>query len=356
MIGLLVVLVGIIALISALSARDPLQEMGLLPTDTPTPTATPTATPTLTPTPTPPFPPKAEDEVLIVIATFHHTEGVANTAAHDEIKRAIEQEAGSLNLRVEVAPKSLKADDREGANALGDRYDASLVIWGQDTGVRVSVNFYNRKQPDVHAADVQIEETSRTQIAAPSEYAAFVTQDLPQQLTFLALFAVGQSYYAEEAYEESARVIEKAVAVLERQADVIEGAADAYFRLGWLYYGPHSPLDDLEKARANYNHVLELDFKNSKAYHNRGVIYYVIGEYRQALGDFTHALELNSENATFYYSRGRNIHRAYGMKRNRSPSRNENSTQRRRGAEFLTLILSILWIPVPLGVTCMPFT
>jgi hypothetical protein len=57
--------------------------------------------------------------------------------------------------------------------------------------VRVTVNYLNLKQPYFHAAEVQISETERTQLANPSAYARFVTSDLPGQLTFLSLFAIG---------------------------------------------------------------------------------------------------------------------------------------------------------------------
>jgi tetratricopeptide (TPR) repeat protein len=252
------------------------------------------------------FPAEARDETLIVIATFHRTEGTQDVDAHNEIRRAIAREAQTLdlaNLRIEVAPESLEAHDRAGAEALGARYDASLVIWGADTGVRVTVHFYNRKQPELDAADVRIDETARTQIAAPSEYADFVTQDLPGQLTFLAFFAVGQTYYAEEAYAESARVIERAVAVLERQTDVIEGAAEAYFRLGWLY---HVPLNEIDKATDKYTRALELNPELAEAYNNRGVTYNEIGEYAKAEADYTRALELNPAYAEAYNNRGNN--------------------------------------------------
>jgi hypothetical protein len=54
---------------------------------------------------------------------------------------------------------------------------------GADTSVRVTVNYLNLKQPYFHAAEVQISETERTQLANPSAYARFVTSDLPGQLT-----------------------------------------------------------------------------------------------------------------------------------------------------------------------------
>ena len=181
--------------------------------------ATPTPLPTRLTTPLP-FAPAGEDETLILIATFHHTEGVADTDAHNEIRRAIEAAIAELevtNLRVEVEPTRLTGDDQAEAKKLGERYGASMVIWGADTGVRVTVNFLNLKEPDYGAAAVQISETERTQLANPSAYARFITNDLPGQLTFLALFAVGQSYFTQTDYAAAIRVIDRAVAALPAQ-------------------------------------------------------------------------------------------------------------------------------------------
>jgi len=250
------------------------------------------------------FPKEREGEVLIVIANFQYSENLPNTEAHNEIKRAIEEAADDLDfagLRVAVDPNTcLTAADRADAQALGDRYNASLIIWGADTGVRVSVNFYNRKQPDFEAAAVRLEETLRTQIAAPSEYAAFITQDLPAQLTFLSLFAVGQSYYAAETYPASAQAIEAAVARL-GDSPTIEGAANAYFLLGWLY---QVFLPDNALALVYYTRALELNPMYAEVYNCRGVIYADMGEYVKALADFTYQLELTPEDAEAYNNRG----------------------------------------------------
>jgi len=253
------------------------------------------------------FPAEQEGEVLIVIANFYYSDNLTNTEAHNEIRRAIEQardEVNFANLRVEVAPIRLRAEDRVGAVALAERYNASLLIWGADTGVRVAVNFYNHKQPDFDAAAVQIDETMRTQIAAPSEYATFITQDLPIQLTFLSFFAVGQSYYAAENYPASAHAIEAAVARLS-DAQPFEGAADAYFYLGWLY---QYPLPDLPQALAAYTRALELDPDYAKVYNNRGITYWGLGEYALALADLTCALELAPDLTEVYSNRGSTYH------------------------------------------------
>lgn len=288
-----------------------------------------------------PFPPATDKETLIVIATFHHTEGIADTDAHNEIRRAIETaitELNVTNLRVEVEPTRLTGDDQDAARKLGERYGASMVIWGADTGVRVTVNFLNLKEPDYEAAAVKISETERTQLANPSAYARFITNDLPGQLTFLALFAVGQSYYIQADYPQAIRVIEKAVAVLPPQLAPTQGAAEAYFRLGWLYHKqsqfnqaivayteaikhtydplawPHAyraaayyQQGNYEQAIADTNNAIKLDQKFdhiSFVYIIRGAAYYQKENYQQAIADFTEAIELGAEDAATYFLRG----------------------------------------------------
>ena len=138
--------------------------------------------------------------------------------------------------RVAVSSVPIAADDQDRtASKLGKQYDASMVIWGADTGVQVTVNFLNLKHPDFDAAHVQISETQRTQIANPDAYASFVNRDLPGQLSFLSLFAVGQSYYNRNAFVDSIKLIETGIADLAPNRSQIEGLAEAYFRLGWLY-------------------------------------------------------------------------------------------------------------------------
>jgi tetratricopeptide (TPR) repeat protein len=256
------------------------------------------------------FPSAREDEILILVATFHHSERVVNTEAYNEIRRAIQEAAKELsfsNLRVEVEPTRLAADDREGAEKLGKRYNASMVIWGADTGVHITVNFLNLKQPHFAAAEVQISETERTQLANPSAYASFVTRDLPSQLTFLSLFAIGQSYYIEGAYADSIRVIERAVGSLTSETEPLEGLADAYLLLGWLY---QSPMDNYDRAIADYDQAIKLKPDFAEAYYNRGTAYTHKGDYGRAIADFDQVIYLKPDDAEAYTVRGS----AYALK------------------------------------------
>ncbi len=273
----------------------------LAATHTPMPSATPV--PTVTPTPLP-FAPAAEGETLIVIAKFHNTAEV-DVEAHNKIRRAINRELAKLDssaIRVEVDFNTeLTPDQRAQAIALGKRYDGSMVIWGEDTGAEVYVSFLNLRQPELTAAEVNIAENERVAIANPSAYAQFVTEDLPEQLTYLALFAVGQSRYLAAEYSEARTIIQTAVDTIDLTSQQPAGIADAYFRLGWLYEQPPAAP---EKIIAYYTQAIDLGMNRAVVYNNRGVAYVDRGEIETAITDYDRALALDPTYSLAWANRG----------------------------------------------------
>lgn len=161
--------------------------------------------------------------------------------------------------------------------------------------VELIASFLNLRQPGFAAADVDIEETERTQLANPSQYAQFVTRDLPGQMAFLALFALGQSYFLNNDYPAAINTIGSAVAAAGpadsgttsgQTSAIAQGLAEAYFRLGWLYEQPPA---NLNASIASYSKVIELDPQNARAYNNRGVAYHDQGNLQQAIADYSRA-------------------------------------------------------------------
>ncbi|MFN8488262.1 MAG: tetratricopeptide repeat protein [Caldilineaceae bacterium] len=249
------------------------------------------------------FPPAAQNETLILIATFQVTEGNRNTLAQREIRDKLRekiQELHETNLRVEMEPMVLNSDQRAEAEALGKRYGASIVIWGDDTGARVTVNFLNLREPDFAAASVMISETTRTQLANPRAYAQFITADLPQQMTFLSLFAIGQSYYLATKYVLARERIDTAIKMLTPDT-LLPGLANVYFLLGWLYL--QSP-KNFERAIDDYSKAIQLDSNNASFYNNRGNALYALGKYKQAIQDYDQSIKLEPGLAQTYHNRG----------------------------------------------------
>lgn len=98
-------------------------------------------------------------------AGFHET-AAARSEPHVKIQRAIKEMAAEVNLdslRVELEPAVLRANQRAEAEGPGNLYNAGIIIWGEDTGVQVRVNFLNLKQPEFYAGEVTINEVERVQ-------------------------------------------------------------------------------------------------------------------------------------------------------------------------------------------------
>jgi tetratricopeptide (TPR) repeat protein len=290
-----------------------------------------------------PFPSEQEDETLIVIATFYRTEGVVDVAAHYEIRNAIQGKIDELNLenvRVELEPTSIESSDRAQAEATGKRYNASLIIWGADTGIRQEINFLNLKGPYLFAADITITETEKTQLAQPEAYAQFVTEELPGQLTYLSFYALGQAEYIRSNYDQAIEYVKTAITTLPNtsQLNTSELALDtAYYGLGWMYQitgrmtsaleaytqaitinpqyakaftnrgNVYGELDEFEKAIADYDKSISLNPEDSivvVALNNRGLAYLGQGQFDAAISDFTQAIELDPQDADLFNNRG----------------------------------------------------
>lgn len=238
-----------------IACRQPLIANLCSPTVTPTATVTTTATPIPTPTVTPtplPIHPAAEGETLIIIATFHG-ELANRDEPHVMIKEGIEKgisklqaenRLGNLNLRVAIHPQKLTGGEEMQPTIIGFArpYSATVVIWGDVTGTRVRVNFLNLQRSNFDMSrPASIEEKQRTFVADPQAYNNLINYDLPAQMSFLTLFPIGQFYYINKEYADAAQVIEQAIAVLP-EGTKIEGVAEAYFLLGWLYQAlPNEP-------------------------------------------------------------------------------------------------------------------
>ncbi len=253
--AIIIVVLAIVGI--GLAATLPQSIASAIPTNTAVPL--PTSTPL-------PFEPAADDQTLIVIATFYRAEGLLqNAEVHNEIRRAIQANIDELDLgnevQVKVEPTILRTENRDEVEALGNQYNATLIIWGEETSTRIEVSFLNLKEPDFDAAETTISETESTQIASianPEAYSTIVLEDLPGQISFLSFFALGQTAYSQENNEEAIVLLETAVTSLHNLNQLDNSALQidsAYFRLGWLY----QIANKLSSAIANYDQAIAIN-------------------------------------------------------------------------------------------------
>ena len=225
---------------------------------------------------------RVSSETLIIIASFYYTEGNKNTEVHNEIVQALRRELLRLNLtniRIETTKETIRAGEDEVAEAIGAQYDADIIIWGEDTGARVAVNFLNRRATQMGMDSlITINETDRTQIADPPAYSQFITNDLPKQVTFLSLYAIAQTSDRNSAI----KLLEQSVVSLPNET-ALYGLANAYYTLGDWYYGPGQ---NLQLAIDYYSRSIQAGNNSTTVYHNRGIARWKVGDRVGAVEDF----------------------------------------------------------------------
>ena len=77
--------------------------------------------------------------------------------------------------------------------------------------------------------------------------------------------------------------------------------AQQYFDEAYKY----SIEGEYQKAIANYDEVIRLDFQLPKTYRNRGLAYFYLDQHDRAINDFDEAIRLDPQYALAYANRGR---------------------------------------------------
>ena len=293
-----------------------------LPTSTITPTLTPSPTNVPIPTATPlAFAKSAEEETLIIIFPFYTAEGIRDDLPHRIIHDALEERAIELpieNFRAEIYPESLVINDLEEVKEIGNLYDASIIIWGEQTGIKVQVNLYNlmREDDEVYFQNVALQETIRTQANASNEvYSQYILEELPTQVNFYILLSLAQEKGFQNNFEESLTMLGGAINNLGEASVPIGDLGDAYNYLAWLL--SHIELTGSDLTAESYNKAIELFSEaialnpQASAYSDRGLVFSLIDETEAAFADFNVAIELEPENANLYFNRAK-IHRTQG--------------------------------------------
>ncbi len=251
----------------------------------------------------------SEQEQLIIIAQFLHSDTVRDRDIAEELKsgmvKAIE-ELSLENIRIETVYTRLLSNDVDNARKIGNQYKAHATIWGTDTGQRVTFNVLNLRQLSSDEtkllstlADFDVNDS--TFIIPPSGHNRFSSVNFFENRAFISSLMLGQLYDIEKNYQDAILVLAKTMASVNMAFPPVDGLATTYFRLGWIY---HVPMDNPTLSMRYYSQALELDPSFVNAYNNRGVLRLFSNDPTGALADFDQALRLNPKLVGALMSRG----------------------------------------------------
>jgi tetratricopeptide (TPR) repeat protein len=244
-----------------------------------------------------PFSPASEGEVLVIVTDFVGSEGAA---ASSRIVRALDrrvQESGLENVRIEALPGEAPRRAEE-AMAIGQQYNATLVIWGVYDGIVVEP-FYEVVE---NQASIETRVSLGATAAGLPTFSAYVVEGLPHQFEYLMLFSLGQLAYFSQDYEQAISLFDEAVAAI---GDPGEGGQSLGLDTLYFYRGfSNRRLGHNEAAIQDYGAVIALNPEFVRAYKNRGTAYYYLGDYEAAIADYGRAIELDPTDSGTYYNRG----------------------------------------------------
>ena len=254
------------------------------------------------PTPTPLFTTPAElDEILILIAEFKSKESeptyIVGERIYNELDAQISQ-AKLSNVRLEFIPAELTPKITTDARKLGQVYSSTFIIWGLIDEARIDAHFSITDPASEDLAGLSPIKKLRDPLDL-REFNIFVGDELPNQITFLATFAIGQIYFRNDNYQEAERIFELG---LENSLQDIpkETLANVHFYRG---YTAHN-LGQLEKALEQYEQAIALAPSLYQAHYNRGVVHQNLGLFEEAISDFSNAIANKPDLIIAYINRG----------------------------------------------------
>jgi tetratricopeptide (TPR) repeat protein len=242
--------------------------------------------------------PAAEDEILILVSEFTRAGGDLgfNVAGRLEEGLQVAVEAQELEgVRVETYPEVIDSDEL--ALGLLEEMNAALVVWGEYDSGRVVAQMFSR---DLRG---EVFPGEKNWVLDRSEaLPATINLDLPLEVNWLALFAIGRSLQVQGMYPLAQKAYESALQYVQGNAT---REAQLYFYLG---YAEASKADgDLDRTIAYYSEVLNRDPDHHSALNNRAVVYMNRNDYgdlERARADLERALELAPQDVTKYHNLG----------------------------------------------------
>jgi tetratricopeptide (TPR) repeat protein len=248
---------------------------------------------------------QARKEKVIVLLTHIDGPKPKEYGVTDQlIARLNEEFQDSSNILLETLPETVtESQGSERARALGEEYQADLVIWGwynvTSSDALLTIHFENLSEQKY--LPLEASESHQLQ-AAVAELDSFRLQrKLGDDLSQLVFFIRGMSYYKSGAYEQALADFET---ILTTSDHLFLEEFNLYFYRGnsYLFRGQY------KRAIEEYDQALELNPSDAEAYNNRGLAYSDLGQYERAIQDYDQALDINPQLAEAYINRGTVYH------------------------------------------------
>lgn len=188
--------------------------------------------------------PEGPAEILVLVAKFR------GSADYDPTARVYQALADNL---YEVLPEITRVEyvdrevlSRKDAIGLGQRYQASMVVWGSYDNLGVRPRYeVTRDSLAARQSMVQLDEATRH--ALKEEFDLYVTDDLGKEISFLSLNAVGAMCTLNLNHTAALDAYQKALSLVSRRDRLVAlGAANIYRDIAGIQFGLRNHEEALE--------------------------------------------------------------------------------------------------------------
>ncbi len=225
----------------------------------------------------------------------------------EKLNAELQKEETGQQIEVHASSDILNENDglkaaHERAWAIGERLNATIVIWGRKIGEK---QFYPRitvmaAPKGWRAVRERTHDKSITELHLPKE--------LVDEPFYLIHFAAGYAFLLQSNYGEALLHFK---AALGRQGALPKELADLQLFAAYCHYSlgdSDEASAEYDKAIADYDEVIRLDPKDVFAYIYRGCAYERKGDYDKAIADYDEAIRLDPKGAKAYEIRGAAYH------------------------------------------------
>jgi len=219
----------------------------------------------------------------------------------EKLNAELQKEETGQQIEVHASSDILNENDglkaaHERAWAIGERLNATIVIWGRKIGEK---QFYPRitvmaAPKGWRAVRERTHDKSITELHLPKE--------LVDEPFYLIHFAAGYAFLLQSNYGEALLHFK---AALGRQGALPKELADLQLFAAYCHYSLSDSDEasaEYDKAIADYDEVIRLDPKDVFAYIYRGCAYERKGDYDKAIADYDEAIRLDPKYALPYNS------------------------------------------------------
>ncbi|MGK0272922.1 MAG: TPR repeat protein [Cocleimonas sp.] len=237
-------------------------------------------------------------DVLILIPDFIKTE---NSLIEEMIFSELDEQILENRLKhVEIKRLSGEApNSASSAIRLGNKYHASIVIWGLLDKFGVRLNYQMIDYQDAVSEKGKVKAVMANNIES---FNAYVMVEAAEEFTFLLFLIIGQIAIFQKNYNDANRYFDKALLL-----PIAKSIRSKSLNVPLIFYFKgivHSWLNEHDKAISFARQALDLNPNLHRAENLIGISYYYLKETSKAIEHYKLAIELSPDYGTPYNNIG----------------------------------------------------